>query len=202
MNLWFRWLLAGELRAWRFELAPVTEVVGCFGGALAHAAWSRRAFFLAIASLCLLAGPVRGQGVSIVVAADSEIESLSDRELDQIFTGRRLRWGSQRLHVVLNTGEPDEYARVIKTITGKTPRAFGLLWLQAGLDRSAPEPLHVDSEAQMLETVASTSGAIGYVLSSTPPPSVRVIYRSPSDDADSQVAARVAANIATSGPAQ
>ena len=130
-------------------------------------------------ALLLAAAPTAAQAqhVQVIVSADSPILELSEQDVRQIFTARRLRLGDQRLTVAVNPGDADVYERLARTLTGRSARAFGLLWLQAGFQQAAPEPKVVEDDADMIRYVLSTPGAVGYVSPADLPDGVRVVHR-------------------------
>ncbi len=113
--------------------------------------------------------------VHVIVHADSPIDSLTVQEVRQIFTARRLRYGDVRLVVALNPNDPDIYASFARALTGRSSRALGLLWLEAGFRNAAPDPVLVRDEAEMITYVESTPSAVGYASPGALPPTVRVV---------------------------
>jgi ABC-type phosphate transport system substrate-binding protein len=110
---------------------------------------------------------VANMGVSI-----SQIDSLQLRE---IFTGVRSRFkdGSRAIPVVLKGGPAHEV--FLHHYVGQEPDQFRILWRKAVFTGQGAMLKEFPSEAALLDYVAETPGAIGYVSRVIPKDSVKVL---------------------------
>lgn len=134
-----------------------------------------------VISALVMTAPESGsaQELTVIVNASGPIDALSEQEARQIFTARRLRWSDQRLIVAFNPREGEVYESLANLLTGRSARALGLLWLEAGFQEAAPAPVLVHGDTEMIEYVAANPGAVGYTRLSPRdlPQSVRAVHR-------------------------
>ncbi len=108
-------------------------------------------------------GVARAQDVVIVVNRDVQVSQVSSADLRDIFTGvkSRFRDGSRVVPVVLKGGPAHEV--FLRNHIRETPEEFRTAWRKAVFTGQAGMLRAFDSEAALLEFVAATPGAIGYV---------------------------------------
>ena len=124
-----------------------------------------RAALLAAALLLHATTASAQDGVLIIVGKQQTASALSIKELRAIFTMRLREWPGSRIPIKVFVLRQDNavHARFSKDLLNAYPHQ-----LQAGWDRlvysgTGEAPKAVDSEAQMLEAIANTPGAIGYL---------------------------------------
>jgi len=133
-----------------------------------------RVFLLAIV-LSTICQHARGQDVLIVVNKDSVITQITSAQLRDIFTGTRSRFGSgSRVVPVLLKGGP-VHEVFLHHYVGDNPDEFRARWRKAVFTGQGSMPKEFASEAALLEYVAATPGAIGYVSRVQDPTSVKVL---------------------------
>jgi ABC-type phosphate transport system substrate-binding protein len=130
-------------------------------------------FFLgAAAAICV----VQAQGQVQVIANPSvKASDVSKSDLREVFGGSstKLADGSHVVPVLLKQGPAQ--AAFLSQIIGKSDAAFNASLRTLVFSGEGTMPKSVDSEAAMVEYVAHTPGAIGYVGSSSPHPGVKVL---------------------------
>ncbi len=121
----------------------------------------------------VLAGNARAQAI-VIANPGVKASDVSKSDLRDVFTGGSTSiGGSQVTPVLLKSGEAhDEFLR---TYVGKNDTAFRAGWRSLVFSGQASMPKTVDSEAAMVEYVAHTPGAIGYVGSGAPHEGVKVL---------------------------
>ncbi|MGA3132505.1 MAG: hypothetical protein ABSD59_17000 [Terracidiphilus sp.] len=128
---------------------------------------------LLVASASIFA--YRGQAQVLVIANPSvKSAEASKGDLRDIFTGNSSSLkGSQVTPVLLKGGAAHD--AFLSAYIGKPDGAFRAGWRSLVFSGQASMPKSVDSEAAMVDYVAHTPGAIGYVSSGAPHEGVKVL---------------------------
>jgi hypothetical protein len=105
----------------------------------------------------------RAQDVLLVVSKDSQISEISASDVRAIFTGTKTRFadGSHATPVTLKGGPAQEV--FLRNYVGERPDEFRAQWRKAVFTGQGAMPRAFDSEAALIEFVAATPGALGYV---------------------------------------
>ncbi len=105
----------------------------------------------------------RAQDVVVVANREVQISQISAADLRDIFTGvkSQFRDGSHAVPVTLKGGPTHEV--FLQHHIGESPDAFRTAWRKAVFTGQGAMLRAFDSEAALLEYVAATPGAIGYV---------------------------------------
>jgi len=103
------------------------------------------------------------QDVILVANKSVRITEIRDADLRAIFTGEKTRFadGSHAVPVTLKGGPAHEV--FLRNHLGENPEEFRARWRQAVFTGQGAMPRAFDSEAALIEYVAVTSGALGYV---------------------------------------
>ena len=99
----------------------------------------------------------------VIVANRSIVSRITSSQLRDVFTGARSRLsdGTLAIPVVLKGGPAHEV--FLRNHLGQGPLEFRTLWRKAVFTGQGSMPKEFDSEAALLDYVAVTPGAIGYV---------------------------------------
>jgi ABC-type phosphate transport system substrate-binding protein len=131
------------------------------------------AFFV---GLGVLGFSAHGQAQAIVIAnASVKSADVSKADLKDVFSGASssLKDGSKVTPVLLKSGAVhDEF---LTEYIGKNDTAFRASWRSLVFSGQASMPKSLDSEAAVVEYVAHTAGAIGYIGKATPHEGVKVL---------------------------
>jgi ABC-type phosphate transport system substrate-binding protein len=126
------------------------------------------AFFLFLAA---------GAHAQVIVIANSGVNanSVSKAELGRVFTGAstRLLDGSHVTPALLKDGAV--HNQFLSDYIDKSPIALIVVWRGLVLSGQGNMPKAFDSEEAMVEYVARTPGAIGYIGKATPHTGVKVL---------------------------
>lgn len=125
---------------------------------------------LAFAALCA----PRAQAQVIVIANTSvNADSVSKAELRDVYNGvsTSLKNGARVRPVILKDGPT--HNQFLMDYLGKNSVTFVIAWRGLVLSGQATMPKSIDSEPAMVDYVAKTPGAIGYVSKATAHDSVK-----------------------------
>jgi ABC-type phosphate transport system substrate-binding protein len=105
----------------------------------------------------------RAQNVILVVNKSSQISEISAADLRAIYTGTKTRFsdGSHAVPVTLKGGPAHEV--FLKNYVGERPDEFRAQWRKAVFTGQGAMPRAFDSESAMIDFIAATPGALGYV---------------------------------------
>jgi ABC-type phosphate transport system substrate-binding protein len=103
------------------------------------------------------------QDVVLVANKGVQISEISNADLRAIFTGTRTRFadGSHAVPVTLKGGAAHEV--FLKNYVGEGPEEFRSQWRKVVFTGQGAMPKAFDSESALIEYVAATPGAVGYV---------------------------------------
>jgi ABC-type phosphate transport system substrate-binding protein len=118
--------------------------------------------FALVASASLLSQRAYTQ-VAVIANPSVKATAVSKGELSDVFTGvsSSLSDGSHVVPVLLKGGPTHE--AFLSEFVGKSDAAFRTAWRSLIFTGQGSMPKTVDSEAAMVDYVAATPGAIGYV---------------------------------------
>jgi ABC-type phosphate transport system substrate-binding protein len=114
---------------------------------------------------CLFLGAGIAQAQDVVVVANKSVKTadLTAGDLKDVFTGDKssLKDGSHVVPVTLKDGPVHQ--AFLKKYVGKDDGAFRAGWRSLVFTGQGSMPRTFDTDADMLEHIAATAGAIGYV---------------------------------------
>jgi ABC-type phosphate transport system substrate-binding protein len=115
----------------------------------------------------------RAQDVVLVANKSVQVSSITNADLRNIFTGEQTRFsdGSHAVPVVLKGGPVHEV--FVRNHLGETPDEFRAQWRKAVFTGHGAMPKTFDSESALIEYVAATPGALGYVSRISPQDNVK-----------------------------
>jgi hypothetical protein len=105
----------------------------------------------------------RAQDIVVVANKGVQISEISDADLRAIFMGKRTRFadGSHAVPVTLKGGPAHEV--FLKNHVGESPEEFRTQWRKEIFTGLGAMPKAFDSESALIDYVAATPGAVGYV---------------------------------------
>lgn len=105
----------------------------------------------------------RAQDVVLVANKGLHISEITDADLRGIFMGTRTRFadGSHAVPVTLRGGPVHEV--FLRNHVGENPEEFRAEWRKMVFTGQGAMPKAFDSESALIEYVAATPGAVGYV---------------------------------------
>jgi ABC-type phosphate transport system substrate-binding protein len=131
--------------------------------------------FFSVLGILLVASLVHAQEIMIVMNPGTSVSQISPNQLRDIFIGARTRFGngSRAVPVLLKGGPVHEV--FLNRIVGDSPDEFRVRWRRAVFTGQGAMPKEFQSEIALLDYVATTPGAIGYVSRVPDPNLVKVV---------------------------
>jgi len=115
------------------------------------------------------------QDVVLVANKGVQVSEISNADLRGIFMGTRTRFadGSHAVPVTLKGGPAHEV--FLKNHIGEDPEEFRSQWRKMVFTGQGAMPKAFDSESALIEYVAATPGAVGYVSRISPQNRVKLL---------------------------
>ena len=101
--------------------------------------------------------------VAVIAHQDVPVDSLAKLQLLDYYTGDRLFWESGLEVVVFDLKSRGPVRDAFYDYLGKTSSRMRSIWLKRKLSGEGDPPESFETEAEVLQRVASTPGAIGFV---------------------------------------
>lgn len=116
--------------------------------------------------------------VAIITHPSVPIEQLSSRDVEDIYSLEELTWkDGSRIIVFDLKGKKSPIKQTFYAFIGRRPNDLKRLWLRVILSGEGQSPTLLDSPEDVLEMVAQTPGAIGYVPHSMASDAVKIVTR-------------------------
>jgi ABC-type phosphate transport system substrate-binding protein len=116
------------------------------------------------------------QGFKVIVNTNSDISSLSKREVSRLFLKKDKSWDNDLAVTPVDLpGAADARVAFSRAIHGKTVSAVRAYWQQKVFSGRDVPPLERDSDASVVAFVRNNPGAIGYVSDDADVHGVKVI---------------------------
>jgi len=114
------------------------------------------------------------QEILIIVNKETSIKTLGLNTLMDIYTNNKTKWDNgEKIYVsMLKKGPIHE--TFSNQMIGMEPKKLIGIWKKVIFTGLGTPPKVLTTEAEMIQYVASTKGAIGYISTSTPAESVKV----------------------------
>lgn len=115
----------------------------------------------------------QAQDVVLVANKSVQISEIREADLRAIFTGAKTRFadGSHAVPVALKGGPAHEV--FLRNHLNESPDEFRAQWRKAVFTGQGAMPRTFDSESALIQHVASTPGALGYVSRISPQDNVK-----------------------------
>jgi ABC-type phosphate transport system substrate-binding protein len=125
-----------------------------------------RIFFLAAAAV-LFTLPVKAQ-LAVIANPSVKTDSVSKSELKEVFTGESssLKEGGHVVPVFQKEGAT--HTEFLTSYVGESPAGILICWRGMVMSGRASMPKSLGSDAEVVDYVAHTPGAIGYISKAAP----------------------------------
>ena len=124
----------------------------------------------------LLFGPDRAAGEVVVVAhAGVADEEIARKDLQRIYLGKRSTWNDDSTIVPAMLKAGPVHEEFVEDVVGRSAHRFANYWRQMVFTGKGTPPRSFGSEAEVVEFVKSTPGAVGYVSPGAETAGVKVL---------------------------
>ncbi|MBI5551456.1 MAG: substrate-binding domain-containing protein [Desulfobacterales bacterium] len=132
-------------------------------------------FLLAIVLLALPPSLAAAGDVVVIANPSVATSSLSKQDVSNIYQGKKSTWddGSKIVFVVLKGSAAHE--QFLTEYVGKNDSQFDTFWKKQVFTGKGTPPQAFDSDEAMIDFVAKTAGAIGYVSATAKVANVKTI---------------------------
>ncbi|MDY0091276.1 MAG: substrate-binding domain-containing protein [Candidatus Vecturithrix sp.] len=103
----------------------------------------------------------------IIAHQNTSETTISQKEIQEIFLGKRVQWKDNTAIHPATLKEPKLHETFLKQYVKKTPSQWIAHWKRMVFTGSGAPPQQFATKEELLEYVANTSGAIGYVDAAT-----------------------------------
>ncbi len=134
-----------------------------------------RSFRFALILLCgCLAAALRGQDVAVIAHPSVNESSLSSDDVGNILLGKKTTWSAGAIKVAILSEGPAHDA-MLKTYAQRTADQFDKHWKKLVFTGKGIMPAQFKTEAELVDYVAKTPGAFGYIAPGSANASVKVV---------------------------
>lgn len=132
-------------------------------------------FGVTVILLAMLPALVAAGDVVVIANPSVAASSLSKQDVSNIYQGKKSTWddGSKIVFVVLKGSAAHD--QFLSEYVGKTQAQFDTFWKKQVFTGKGTPPQAFDSDQAMIDFVAKTAGAIGYVAAGANVANVKTI---------------------------
>ncbi len=103
--------------------------------------------------------------ILIITHKDVPASLLSEEDIKQIFLGKKTKWRNNQKIRFATLSKKDEHKRFLKKYVGKTSIQYSHYFKQLIFTGKGKAPRSFSSSDHLVDYVANTQGAIGYISS-------------------------------------
>jgi ABC-type phosphate transport system substrate-binding protein len=128
--------------------------------------------------LCIVFALVIGAAhADVLIIANKGVKdtTVSKADLKEIFLGKKVQWVDNTKIRFVTLKKSDPHETFLRTYINKSAQQYSNYWRKMVFTGKGKIPKSFSTSAEMIEYVSGTSGAIGYIGSSTTPTNVNTI---------------------------
>jgi len=124
----------------------------------------------------LIVNKAEAQDFKIIVNKANQVESLSKKEVSNIFLKQKIKWEDKTKIIPVDLSSKSQHREVFSSnIHNKSVNQVRAYWQQSVFAGKASPPLEKSDDAAVIEYVKANKGAIGYVSGLTNTGDVKTI---------------------------
>jgi ABC-type phosphate transport system substrate-binding protein len=123
---------------------------------------------MSMVCLCVLFSGIAWADVVIIAHKDVAETTLSEKELQEIFLGKRVQWTDNSAVHPATVKESELHEAFLERYIKKSPSQWVTHWKRMVFTGTGTPPEQFDTQQELLDYVAETKGAIGYVDAEVP----------------------------------
>ncbi len=116
-----------------------------------------------------------GTDIIFICNTSAPFDSITKTEIKEIFLGRKLNWTPDKEITFVILKKPEIYTQFTRNYVKKTRSQFHSYWRLMLFTGRAMMPDSFNTEKEIVDYVATTDGAIGYVSSMTKVKNVKIL---------------------------
>lgn len=124
---------------------------------------SRLIFLILLLAIGCFCGAATGEDVAVVAHKNVPESNLSSSRLLDFYTGDIKSWSNGDPVVVFDLKEKGPTRDSFYSWLGKSPTRMKSIWMKKLLSGEGDPPEALDTEEEIVERVATTPGAVGFV---------------------------------------
>ena len=127
---------------------------------------------------CIVFALVTGAAhANVLIIANKDVKdaAITKADLKEIFLGKKVQWTDNTKIRFVTLKESDPHKTFLRTYINKSSQQYSNYWRKMVFTGTGKIPKSFATNAEMIEYVSGTSGAIGYIGSSTKPANVKTI---------------------------
>ncbi|MFP4030999.1 MAG: hypothetical protein ACLFRG_03525 [Desulfococcaceae bacterium] len=125
--------------------------------------------------LLVSVGKAAANAPILIAHPDAPVDSLERREVRDIFLGEMSLWPNQERIAFATLKARQVHETFLGEYVGRTSSQYDIFWKKKVFSGQGRMPKSMDSPEAVIEFVANTPGAIGYLPSGTSPGNAKVI---------------------------
>ncbi|MCP4348533.1 MAG: hypothetical protein GY795_23875 [Desulfobacterales bacterium] len=102
-------------------------------------------------------------------------ETLSRKDIKNIFLGRKTEWSNKQKIIFVTLKNKEVHKVFLKEYVGKTPFQYTNYWKKQLFTGKGKPPKSFNTEESLMDYIANTDGAIGYLSSAPEKSKVKII---------------------------
>lgn len=100
---------------------------------------------------------------TVIVNAGLGVSEVAKDDLTGMFEGKKGNWPSGAKVVLVTQPDAEVHEAFLKAYVGKSPSQFATAWKKIVFTGKASAPVSAKSDAEVVEAVGKSPGAVGYV---------------------------------------
>jgi ABC-type phosphate transport system substrate-binding protein len=135
----------------------------------------KKSAVLAIMFILVFASLSHAGTVILIANKGVSVSALKRDDVQLIFLGKKTIWGDGKKVVPVVRREGSVHDLFLKAYLDKNPSQFDTFWKQVVFTGKGKPPRSLGSDAEVVQFVSSTDGAVGYIDPDTPHGDVKKI---------------------------
>ena len=116
--------------------------------------------------------------VMVIANPSVPAENLDPTEIQNMFLGKTVQWKNNDMVTIVVSEKAEVHEMFLQKYIKRTNNQFNNVWRQNLFTGTGKQPVKVNSVEELIQYVAKTPGAIGYISSDAPlPKDVKVISK-------------------------
>lgn len=108
--------------------------------------------------------------VLVITNPDTQLSTLDKKDVMDIFTGKRTRWNGSGKITLAILEDSELHREFLQEYVKKTPSQFKNYWRRKVFTGEGRIPRTFANEAELIDFITSTKGAVGYISGPTTKP--------------------------------